>query len=156
MTQNSYAPVGCATVILGGAGLLFLGGGQEMLQNGRPLGWLVILGGLAIWGLLAFLWLINIRANQRRAWVARQPYPHLAQKGLRRGGFWKGAAVTWVMVATAHVVAYFAVFQPSLPEDLRTPVMSLAYGILPLCHLVAPVVGGLLWSAWASSSTPSR
>ena len=154
MTQNSYAPVGCATVILGGAGLLFLGGGQEMLQNGRPLGWLVILGGLAIWGLLAFLWLINIRANQRRAWLARQPYAPLAEKGLKRGGFWKGAIITWMLVATAHAAAYFAVFQPGLPADLRTPVMSLAYGILPLCHLVVPVVGGLFYGAWVSSSTP--
>ena len=34
-------------------------------------------------------------------------------------------------------------FQSGLPDNLRTPAMSLAYGILPLCHLMVPVVGGL-------------
>ena len=82
--------------------------------------------------------------------------PHLAEKGLKRGGFWKGAAVAWTLVAAAHVMAYFAAFHLGLPTDLQTSVLSLAYGVLPLCHLVVPVVGGLLWSAWVGSSTPRR
>ena len=45
MTTRSYAHVGCATVLLGGAGLLFLAGGLEALQQGAPLGWLAIGGG---------------------------------------------------------------------------------------------------------------
>lgn len=155
MTQNSYAPVGCATVILGGFGLLLFGVGLDELSGSRltPAGG-YLLGAGATWGFLGFLWLINIRANQRRAWLAQQPYAHLAEKGLKRGGFWKGAVVTWVLVAAAHVAAYIAVFQPSLPDNLRTPAMSLAYGILPLCHLVVPVMGGLFYGAWVSSSTP--
>ena len=155
MSNGSYAHVGCATVILGGFGLTLFGVALDELSGSRsaPAGG-YLLGAGAVWGFLAFLWLINVRANGRRAWVARQPYPHLAEKGLKRGGFWKGAAITWVLVAVSHAAAYIAVFQPGLPEDLRTPIMSLAYGILPLCHLVVPVVGGLLWSAWAGSSTP--
>ncbi len=80
--------------------------------------------------------------------MARQPFPHLAEKGVRRGGFWTGA------VAGAHAAAYFAVFQQSLPEDLRTPMVSLAHGILTLCHLVVPMLGGSLCSTQVSSSTP--
>jgi hypothetical protein len=86
--------------------------------------------------------------------VARQPYPHLAEKGLKRGEFLKGAAVTWLLVAVTHVAAYVAAFQPWLPADVQTAVLSLAYGVLPLCHLVVPLVGGLLWSVWVGSSTP--
>lgn len=156
MTQNSYAHVGCATVILGGFGLLLFGVGLDALSASRLLpaaGYL--LGAGAAWSFLGFLWLINLRANARRTWVARQPYPHLAEKGLKRGGFWKGAIASWVLVLLAHAAAYAAVFHPGLPTDLRTPVTSLAYGILPLCHLVMPVVGGLLYGAWVSSSTPS-
>lgn len=155
MSNGSYAHVGCATVMFGGFGLLLFGVGLDELSGSRlaPAGG-YMLGAVAAWGFLAFLWAVNIRANGRRAWVARQPYPHLAEKGLKRGGFLKGAAVTWVLVAAAHVAAYIAVFQPSLPDNLRTPVMSLAYGILPLCHLVVPVLGGFLWSAWVGSSTP--
>lgn len=155
MTQNSYAHVGCATVILGGLGLLLFGVGLDALSASRlapAAGYL--LGAGAVWGFLGLLWLINLRANTRRAWVARQPYPHLAEKGLKRGGFWKGAVASWVLVLLAHAAAYAAVFQPSLPDNLRTPAMSLAYGILPLCHLMLPVVGGFLWSAWVGSSKP--
>ena len=155
MTQHSYANVGCATVILGGFGLLLFGVGLDALSASRlaPAGGYLLSAG-TVWGFLAFLWLINVRANGRRAWVARQPYPHLAEKGLKRGGFWKGAIASWLLVLLAHAAAYAAVFQPGLPTDLRTPVMSLAYGILPLCYMVVPVVGGFLWSAWVSSSTP--
>lgn len=156
MTQHSYANVGCATVILGGFGLLLFGVGLDELSGSRlaPAGG-YLLGAGAAWGFLAFLWAINIRANGRRAWVARQPYPHLAEKGLKRGGFWKGAAVAWLLVAAAHAAAYFAVFQPALSDGLRTTAMSLAYGVLPLCHLVVPLTGGFLWSAWVGSSTPN-
>ena len=48
-----------------------------------------------------------------------------------------------MLVALPHVAAYIAMFQSGLPDNLRTPAMSLAYGILPLCHLMVPVVGGL-------------
>jgi hypothetical protein len=62
--------------------------------------------------------------------------------------------VTRVLVAVGHAAAYFAVFQPWLPDDLRTPMMSLAYGILPLCPLVVPMAGGFLWSGWVGASVP--
>jgi hypothetical protein len=38
--------------------------------------------------------------------------------------------------------------------DRQTPVLSLTYGVLPLCHLVVPLTGGFLWSAWVGSPTP--
>lgn len=157
MTQPSYAHMGCATLILGGFGMLLFGVGLDELSGSRlgpAAGYLF--GAGAVWGFLTLLWLINVRANGRRAWLARQPYPHLAETALRRGGFWRGAAVAWILVAAAHVVAYVAAFQPWLPADLQTTVLSLAYGVLPLCHLVVPFVGGLLWSAWVGSSTPRR
>lgn len=155
MSNGSYAHVGCATVILGGFGTLLFGVGLDALSASRlgpAAGYL--LGAGTAWGFLGFLWLINLRTNTRRSWVARQPYPQLAEKGLKRGGFWKGAIASWMLVLMAHAAAYFAVFQPGLSADLRTPVMSLAYGILPLCHLVVPVVGGFFYGAWVSSSTP--
>ena len=62
--------------------------------------------------------------------------------------------MTCVLVAAAHAAAYFAVFQSALSDDLRTTAISVAYGILPLCHLVVLVLGGFLCSAWVRSSTP--
>lgn len=34
-------------------------------------------------------------------------------------------------------------FQPWLTAELQTLVMALACGILPLCHVVLPLVGGI-------------
>lgn len=48
--------------------------------------------------------------------------------------------MSWILVAAAYVAA----FQPWLPIDLQTPVLSLAYGVPPMCHLVVPMVGGFL------------
>ena len=45
--------------------------------------------------------------------------------------------MTWVLVAATHAAANFEVFQPALSDDLRTTVMSLAYGGLPLCRIEA-------------------
>ena len=85
MSNGSYAHVGCATVILGGFGLTLFGVALDELSGSRlaPAGGYP-LGAVAAWGFLAFLWAVNIRANGRRAWVARQPYPHLAEKGQAR------------------------------------------------------------------------
>lgn len=65
----------------------------------------------------------------------------------------EGAIVASVMVASTHLAAHFTAFQPWLPADLQTPMLSLAYGILPFCHLVVQLAGGFLWSAWVASST---
>ena len=106
MSNGSYAHVGCTTVILGGFGLTLFGVALDELSGSRlaPAGG-YLLGAGAVWGFLAFLWAINIRANGRRAWVALQPYPHLAEKGLWRGGFWKGAIASWVLVLLTHAAA---------------------------------------------------
>ena len=58
-----------ATVILGGAGLLFLAGAQEIGQN-VGYGWqagLVAAGGAAVLLLLALLYVLNWRAARVRA-----------------------------------------------------------------------------------------
>lgn len=75
--------------LLHGAGLVFVGG-FEVLQNGSPFGWLAVLGDLGGWLVLAFPCRIT-RAKRRRTWIARQPYPHFADQGLKRGGFWRGS-----------------------------------------------------------------
>lgn len=86
MTTRSYAHVGCATVLMGGAGLLFTAGGLEALQQGAPLGWLAIAGGLATWAVLGFLYWINARAYRRQEETERQPYalPRLSGVGSGR------------------------------------------------------------------------
>ena len=145
MTTRSYAHVGCATVLLGGAGLLFLAGGLEALQQGAPLGWLAIGGGLATWAVLGLLYWINARAYRRHEEAQRHPY---APPSPQRGGFWKGFFVTWVIVVVAHVAAFlgmgFADLLPH-PEQARAIFSLQALALVP-AHVVAPVVGGVVYS----------
>ncbi|RTQ83419.1 MULTISPECIES: hypothetical protein [Stenotrophomonas] len=154
MSTGSYAHVGCASVILGGAGVVFVGGGIEMLQNGSPFGWLAVLGGLGIWLVLAFLCWITYRANRRRAWIARQPYPHFAEQGLKRGGFWRGFLCTWVGVIVVHVLVFlvngFAELLPN-PEQVRGLMVLVGVALVP-AHLVLPIVGGIVYSLMRSTS----
>lgn len=154
MAHGSYANVGCASVILGGAGVVFIGGGFEAIQNGAPLGWLGVLGGLVIWGVLAFLYWITYRANRRRAWLARQHYSHFAEQGLKRGGFWRGFLWTWAAVIAVHVLTFlvygFAEMSP-YPEQVRA-VVSLAWLALVPAHVLLPVLGGVVHSLIRSTS----
>lgn len=154
MSTGSYAHVGCASVILGGAGLVFVGGGFEMLQNGSPFGSLAILGGLGIWLVVAFLCWITYRANRRRAWIARQPYPHFAEQALMRGGFWRGFLWTWAGVIAVHVLTFlligFAEAFP-LPEEVRGVASLMTLAILP-AHLLLPLAGGLVHALLRSTS----
>lgn len=152
--MNSYANVGCASVILGGAGLVFVGGGFEAIQNGALLGWLGVLGGLGLWLLLAFLYWVTWRANRRRAWLARQPYSHFAEKSLKRGGFWRGFLWTWAAVISVHALVFlvsgFAGLLPH-PEQVRA-LMALAGLALVPAHVVLPVLGGAVYSLMRSTS----
>ena len=154
MAHGSYAHVGCASVILGGAGLVFIGGGFEVIQNGSPFGWLAVRGGLAIWGVLAFLYWITYRANRRRAWVERQPYSHFAEQGLKRGGFWRGFLWTWAVVIAIHALVFlvsgFAELLPH-PEQVRG-LMALAGLALVPAHAVLPLLGGIAYSLLRSTS----
>lgn len=145
MTTRSYAHVGCATVLLGGAGLLFTAGGLEALQQGAPLGWLAIAGGLAIWAILGFLYWINARAYRRQEEAQGQSY---APSAPQRGGFWKGFFVTWAIVAAAHLASFlgmgFADLLPH-PEQARAIFSLLVLALVPT-HVVAPVLGGAVYS----------
>jgi hypothetical protein len=145
MTTRSYAHVGCATVLLGGAGLLFLAGGLEALQQGAPLGWLAIGGGLATWALLGFLYWINARAYRRQEEARRRPY---APSTPKRGGFWRGFFATWAIVAATHLAAFvgmgFADLLPH-PEQSRAIFSLLVLALVP-AHVVAPVLGGVAYS----------
>nr|WP_313208302.1 hypothetical protein [Stenotrophomonas geniculata] len=151
MTTRSYAHVGCATVLLGGAGLLFMAGGLEVLQQGAPLGWLAIAGGLAIWAVLGFLYWINARAYRRQEETQRQPY---APPSPKRSGFWKGFFVTWTIVVAAHMTVLlgmgFADLLPR-PEQFRAVLSLLALALVP-AHVVAPVLGGAVYSLVRSSA----
>jgi len=146
--MNSYANVGCASVLLGGAGLVFVGGGLEMLQNGSSFGWLAVLGGIGTWLVLAFLFWITHRANRRRAWINRQPFPHHAEQGLPRGGFWRGFLWTWAAVIALHVLVFlisgFAELLPH-PERLRGLMSLWGLALVPT-HLVLPTMGGMGYS----------
>lgn len=151
MTTRSYAHVGCATVLLGGAGLLFVAGGLEARQQGAPLGWLAIAGGLATWAALGFLYWINARAYRRQEEAHQQPYASLPPK---RSGFWKGFLVTWAIVVAAHVTAFlgmgFADLLPH-PEQSRAIFSLLALALAP-AHVVMPVLGGAVYGLVRSTA----
>ncbi|MCF3525238.1 ABC transporter permease [Stenotrophomonas maltophilia] len=151
MTNRSYAHVGCATVLLGGAGLLFVAGGLEALeQQGAPLGWLAIAGGLAIWAILGLLYWINARAYRRQEEAQGQSY---APSAPQRGGFWKGFFVTWAIVAAAHLASFlgmgFADLLPH-PEQSRAIFSLLVLALVP-AHVVVPALGGVVYTLVRSS-----
>lgn len=151
MTTRSYAHVGCATVLLGGVGLLFVAGGLEARQQGAPLGWLAVAGGLATWASLGFLYWINARAYRRQEETERQPY---APPSPKRGGFWKGFFVTWAIVVAAHLAAFlgmgFADLVPR-PEQVRAIFSLLSLALVP-AHVVMPVLGGAVYGLVRSTA----
>jgi len=152
--MNSYANVGCASVLLGGAGLVLAGGGLEMLQNGSPFGCLAVSGGLGLWLLLAFLFWITRRANRRRAWINRQPFPNYAEQGLPRGGFWRGFLWAWTGVIAVHMLVFlvsgFADVFPE-PDQVRGLAALGGLALLP-AHVLLPPLGGLALSLLRSTS----
>lgn len=155
-TNRSYAHMGCASVLLGGASLVFAGGGFEAIQQGYPLGWLAVAGAIGLLLFLGLLYWISYRAYQRRDWIERQPYSHFAQQGLKRGGFWKGFFVTWAVVLVTHVVAFLGMgFAPALPYPEQTgAIFSLAVLALVPAHVVVPLVGGAAYSLIRSTAVP--
>ncbi len=155
-TNRSYAHMGCASVLLGGASLVFAGGGFEAIQQGYSLGWLAVAGALGLLLLLGFLYWISYRAYRRRDRIERQPYSHFAQQGLKRGGFWKGFFVTWAVVLVTHVVAFLGMgFAPALPYPEQTgAIFSLVSLALVPAHLVVPLFGAVIWNLVSSTSAP--
>ncbi len=153
MSNDSYAHLGCATVIFGGFGMVLCGVGLDGLRLGNGLIW-YLPAGVAVWGFLAFLWWVNVRANNRRAWLRRQPYAHLAEPHLPKGGFLKGAVLTWLVVVAAHVASFFVLFGTEGDGAARMLAQTLYFDVLPLAHLVVPIAGGFLHSLVVSTSTP--
>ncbi|HID8000246.1 hypothetical protein I5U03_05675 [Stenotrophomonas maltophilia] len=152
--MNSYANVGCASVLLGGAGLVFVGGGLEMLKSGSSFGWLAVLGGIGTWLVLAFLFWITQRANRRRAWINRQPFPHYAEQGLPRGGFWRGFLWTWAGVIAVHTLVFlvssFAQMFPR-PEHVRGLLAVAGLALIP-AHAVIPILAGMAYNLMRETS----
>ena len=151
-TTPSYAHIGCATVLLGGAGLVFTAGGLEALQQEATLGWLAIAGGLAIWTVLGFLYWINARAYRRQEEAQRQPY---APPSPQRGGFWKGFFVTWTIVVAIHMAAFlgmgFADLLPR-PEQSRAIFSLLVLALVP-AHVVVPGLVAIVYSMMRRTSS---
>jgi len=150
-TTRSYAHIGCATVLLGGAGLVFTAGGLEALQQEATLGWLAIAGGLAIWTVLGFLYWINARAYRHQEEAQRQPY---APPSPKRGGFWKGFFVTWAVVVAAHLAAFLGMgFADLLPHpEQRRAIFSLLVLALVPAHVVVPGLVGIIYSLMRQTS----
>ncbi|MEN5289409.1 hypothetical protein [Stenotrophomonas lactitubi] len=152
MTTRSYAHVGCATVLLGGAGLLFVAGGLEALQQDAPLGWLAVAGGLATWAVLGFLYWINALAYRRQEETERQSY---APPSPKRGGFWSGFFVTWAIVVAIHMAAFlgmgFADLMPR-PEQARAIFSLLVLALVP-AHVVAPGLVAMVYSMMRQTSS---
>lgn len=139
-----------ATVILGGAGLLFLAGAQEIGQN-VGYGWqagLAAAGGAAVLLLLALLYVLNWRAARVRAARAN---------GLlvspRKGGFGKGALVGLLFVVALQLASVaVGLLYPGLEEGERNfftfvPPMALT-ALMP----VALIAGGVVGNLWRSTS----
>jgi len=150
-TTRSYAHIGCATVLLGGTSLVFAGGGYEAIQQGYSLGWLAIAGAIGLLLLLGLLYWISHRAYQLHAEAQRQPY---APSTPKRGGFWKGFFVTWVIVVAAHMAVFlgmgFADLLPR-PEQARAIFSLLVLALVP-AHVVVPVLGGAVHSLVRSTA----
>ncbi|QQP97969.1 ABC transporter permease [Lysobacter enzymogenes] len=128
----SYAHLAPATVILGGAGTLALTASGEFSTPGAQAA--SILGGLALLGLLALLWWVNVRAARYRAWAsARYPAP-----APQKGGFWLGAGLGLVAAFALQALALVVAKSGVGPEGLRFLAMVwvfvgfLGYGVFPL------------------------
>jgi len=131
MSWGSLAP---ATVILGGAGLIFLGGAGEMAsRSGHGWGSLSAVAlGLGIWGVLAALYWLNWRAAKFRALQSREPW-----RQPKPGGFLMGGLLGFVGVLMLHAAAFIAM---TVPGELQlaaavvalNPLMLLAYTVVPL------------------------
>lgn len=142
-----------ATVILGGAGVIFLGAAQEAAQNGAA-PWAVALslaGAVGIWGFLALLYVLNWRAARVRAAMARNAFITP-----RKGGFWKGALIGTLLVVALQVVSVLiGLFYPGLDEGERnfflvvpTFYLTALYTVFP----IVPLVCGWLGRVWRATS----
>lgn len=131
MSWGSLVP---ATVIFGGAGLVFLGGAGEMAsRNGH--GWASMGAaalGLGIWGILGALYWLNWRGAKFRALQSREPW-----RQPKPGGFLLGCALGFGGLLLLHAVAFFAM---TVPNDFQlaaavialNPLMLPAYTVVPL------------------------
>lgn len=134
MSWGSLVP---ATVILGGAGLVFLGGASEMAsRNGHGWGSMAAIAlGLGIWGVLGALYWLNWRAAKFRALQSREPW-----RQPKAGGFLMGALMGFGALLMLHAVAFRAMSLQELPGDVQlaaavvalNPLMLLAYTVVPL------------------------
>lgn len=144
-------------IVFGIAGLIFIGGGMEMLENGTlkvMQAWLTILAGLGMWGLIVFMVWMDIRRNRQRDWVARQNYPVFAEKALPKGGFLKVAGITWVCVLLVHMGTFLVAMADWFPMEVRSYAFLGMILVLPIAHVVVPLVVGLLWHMIRATATP--
>ncbi|WP_447610534.1 ABC transporter permease [Stenotrophomonas maltophilia] len=144
-----------ATVILGGAGLLFLAGAQEIGQN-VGYGWqagLAAAGGAAVMLLLALLYVLNWRAARVRAARVRAARASGLPVSPRKGGFGKGALVGLLCVVALQLASVaVGLLYPGLEEGERNFFTSVPPMALTALMPVALIVGGIAGKLWRSTS----
>ena len=139
-----------ATVLIGGAGRLFLAGAQEIGEY-MGYGWeagLAAAGGAAVLLLLALLYVLNWRAARVRAARA---------SGLlvspRKGGFGKGALMGLLFVVALQLASVaVGLLYPGLEEGERNFFTSVPPMALTALMPVALLVGGIAGKLWRSTS----
>jgi len=143
--EMNWGSLVLATVILGTMGLVFVGGAQEIHQNG---GDAVATGsaaalGLGIWGVLAALYWLNWRSAKFRALQSREPW-----RQPKMGGFLLGAGLGFMALIMIQAGAMFAVMPSGegLPEELRVAAVYVAFSpFIGLAYLVVPLLTGTVW-----------
>ena len=146
--NGSYAHLLPATVILGGAGTLAITASGEISDPGAQVA--SVLAGLAIWGFLALLWVLNVRAARYQAWALRT-----ARRGppkAPRGAFWKGAGVGLLMTISALLGAAYLLAHGSPGVQALAGWALLVGGGWGL--LVVPLVAGWVWAQIAATRIP--
>lgn len=154
---RSMAHLAWVIIFFGIAGLIFIGGGVEMLENGTLQvmhAWLAILAGLGMWGFIVFMFWMTIRRNRQKDWVARQNYPVFAEKALPKGGFLKAAGISWVCVVLVHLGTFLVAMADWFPTEVRSYAFLGMIIVLPIAHVVVPIFVGLLWHVVRATATP--
>ncbi|KRB10280.1 hypothetical protein [Lysobacter sp. Root690] len=135
-----------ATLLLGGSGTIAVLGSPEAGARAP----IYLVGGLAIWGVLALLWMLNIRAARYHAW-ALQNYRAGPPKA-PKGAFWKGAGVGLLLTIGGLICAVYLLAHggPGV-QELAGWVLLIGGG---WGLTLVPLVAGWAWVQIAATRIP--